>query len=61
MKDFNIGMVLTPRKCYASYGTHGVKEVTLTSEDSWIESYPTPQIGQACYWDQIGPTIHSFS
>ena len=55
--DFNIGMALTHRKYYVSYGMHRVNGGKLTSGDAFMESYPASQIMQAGFRDRVGPNM----
>ncbi|WP_154859499.1 type IX secretion system membrane protein PorP/SprF [Cyclobacterium xiamenense] len=57
VRDFNMGLALTHRKYYLSYGVHRVNGGRLTSGDAFMDSYPAAQVVQAGFRDQAGPNI----
>jgi type IX secretion system PorP/SprF family membrane protein len=55
--DFNLGMALTHRKYYLSYGMQRVNGGRLTSGDAFMDRYPASQIVQACFRDWVSPNV----
>lgn len=55
--DFNIGMALTHRNYYVSYGMHRVNGGRLTSGDAFMDRYPASNILQAGFRDRIGGSM----
>ncbi|MCS5491766.1 PorP/SprF family type IX secretion system membrane protein [Algoriphagus limi] len=55
--DFNIGMALTHRKYYVSYGMHRVNGGRIKSGDEFMDGYPASKMLQAGFRERLSPNL----
>jgi type IX secretion system PorP/SprF family membrane protein len=55
--DANIGMALTHRKYYFSYGIHRINGGKASSGDNFMDGYPAEQFIQAGFRESVSPNL----
>lgn len=55
--DFNMGMALTHRNYYVSYGVQRINGGSVSRGDQFMDGYPAEQIVQAGYREAISPSL----
>jgi type IX secretion system PorP/SprF family membrane protein len=55
--DFNLGLALTHRKYYVSYGMHRVNRGRIASGDTFMEGYPSSKMLQAGFRERLSPNL----
>jgi type IX secretion system PorP/SprF family membrane protein len=55
--DMNIGMALTHRNYYFSYGVHRVNGGGISKGDKFMDGYPTEKFIQAGFRDEVSPNL----